>query len=163
MQNADLILTKIVSKKQIVQSVADWRAAGKTIAFTNGVFDILHHGHIVSLIAAAREADILIVGLNADVSVKRLKGETRPINNNEARSIVLAALQMVNAVVLFEEDTPLELIKSIMPDVIIKGGDYSVDQNARAKEVIANGGRIVINPILERFSTTSIIEAAKKK
>lgn len=163
MQNADLILTKIVSKKQIVQSVADWRVAGKTIAFTNGVFDILHHGHIVSLIAAAREADILIVGLNADVSVKRLKGETRPINNNEARSIVLAALQMVNAVVLFEEDTPLELIKSIMPDVIIKGGDYSVDQIAGAKEVIANGGCVVINPILEGFSTTSIIEAAKKK
>ena len=163
MQNADLILTKIVSKKQIVQSVADWRAAGKTIAFTNGVFDILHHGHIVSLIAAAREADILIVGLNADVSVKRLKGETRPINNNEARSIVLAALQMVNAVVLFEEDTPLELIKSIMPDVIIKGGDYSVDQIAGAKEVIANGGRVVINPILEGFSTTSIIKKKKKK
>ncbi|MBP8114484.1 MAG: D-glycero-beta-D-manno-heptose 1-phosphate adenylyltransferase [Chitinophagaceae bacterium] len=163
MQNADLISTKIVSKKQILQNVVDWRAAGKSIAFTNGVFDILHHGHIVSLIAAAREADILIVGLNADVSVKRLKGETRPINNNEARSIVLAALQMVDAIVLFEEDTPLELIKSIMPDVIIKGGDYTVDQIAGAKEVIANGGRVVINPILNGFSTTSIIEAAKKK
>ena len=163
MQNADLISTKIVSKKQILQNVVDWRAAGKSIAFTNGVFDILYHGHIVSLIAAAREADILIVGLNADVSVKRLKGETRPINNNEARSIVLAALQMVDAIVLFEEDTPLELIKSIMPDVIIKGGDYTVDQIAGAKEVIANGGRVVINPILNGFSTTSIIEAAKKK
>lgn len=163
MQNTDLISAKILSKEQIIQSVADWRCIGKTIAFTNGVFDILHQGHIVSLSAAANEADILIVGLNADVSVKRLKGDTRPINNNEARSIVLAALLMVDAVVLFEEDTPLELIKTIMPDVIIKGGDYTVEQIAGAKEVIANGGRVVINPILKGFSTTSIIEVARKK
>ena len=163
MQNTDLISAKILSKEQIIQSVADWRCIGKTIASTNGVFDILHQGHIVSLSAAAKEADILIVGLNADVSVKRLKGDTRPINNNEARSIVLAALLMVDAVVLFEEDTPLELIKTIMPDVIIKGGDYTVEQIAGAKEVIANGGRVVINPILKGFSTTSIIEVARKK
>ncbi len=163
MQNTDLISAKILSKTQLIKSLAGWRAAGKTIAFTNGVFDILHQGHIVSLSAAAKEAAILIVGLNADVSVKRLKGETRPVNNNEARAIVLASLVMVDAVVLFEEDTPLELIKTIMPDVIIKGGDYTVEQIAGAKEVLANGGRVVINPILEGFSTTSIIEAAKKK
>lgn len=163
MQKTDLIQNKIVTIEQIKKEVAQWRLNGKTIAFTNGVFDILHHGHIVSLSAAAKEADILIVGLNADASVKRLKGETRPVNNNESRSIVLAALLMVDAVVLFEEDTPLELIKTIMPDVLIKGGDYTVEQIAGAKEVIANGGRVVINPILEGFSTTSIIEAAKKK
>lgn len=146
-----------------MKSVSDWRTAGKSIAFTNGVFDILHQGHIVSLSDAAKEADILIVGLNADSSVKRLKGETRPINNNEARALVLASLLMIDAIVVFEEDTPLELIKTIMPDVIIKGGDYTVEQIAGAQEVIANGGRVVINPILEGFSTTSIIEAAKKK
>lgn len=163
MQKADLIQNKILDIEQITKEVAQWRLLGKTIAFTNGVFDILHQGHIVSLSTAAKEADILIVGLNADSSVKRLKGETRPVNNNESRSIVLAALLMVDAVVLFEEDTPLELIKTILPDVIIKGGDYTVEQIAGAKEVIANGGRVVINPILEGFSTTSIIEAAKKK
>ncbi|MEO5947423.1 MAG: D-glycero-beta-D-manno-heptose 1-phosphate adenylyltransferase [Chitinophagaceae bacterium] len=163
MQNTDLISAKILSRTQIVQSVAGWRVAGKKIGFTNGVFDILHQGHIVSLSAAAKEADILIVGLNADVSVKRLKGVNRPVNNDESRSILLAALLMVDAVVLFEEDTPLELIKTIMPDVIIKGGDYTVEQIAGAKEVIANGGRVIINPILEGFSTTSIIEATKKK
>ena len=163
MQKADLIQNKILDIEQITKEVAQWRLLGKTIAFTNGVFDILHKGHIVSLSTATKEADILIVGLNADSSVKRLKGETRPVNNNESRSIVLAALLMVDAVVLFEEDTPLELIKTILPDVIIKGGDYTVEQIAGAKEVIANGGRVVINPILEGFSTTSIIEAAKKK
>lgn len=135
---------------------------GKKIAFTNGVFDIIHQGHIFSLSQAAKEADYLIVGLNADVSVKRLKGETRPVNNQDSRALVLASLIMVDAVVLFEEDTPLELIKAIMPDVIIKGGDYTVEQVAGAKEIIANGGRVVINPILEGFSTTSIIEQARK-
>lgn len=135
---------------------------GKKIAFTNGVFDIIHQGHIFSLSQAAKEADYLIVGLNADASVKRLKGETRPVNNQDSRALVLASLIMVDAVVLFEEDTPLELIKAIMPDVIIKGGDYTVEQVAGAKEIIANGGRVVINPILEGFSTTSIIEQARK-
>ncbi len=162
MQRADLIPDKIFSKIQIAQQVAEWRLLNKTIAFTNGVFDILHKGHIYSLSAAANEADFLIVGLNDDASVKRLKGESRPVNNNDSRSLVLASLLMIDAVVLFEEDTPLELIKIIMPDVIVKGGDYTVDQIAGAKEVIANGGRVVINPILQGFSTTSIIEATKK-
>ena len=100
--------------------------------------------------------------MNADASVKRLKGESRPVNNEQSRALVLASLVMVDAVALFEEDTPLELIKSIMPDVLVKGGDYTVDQIAGAKEVIANGGRVVITPILEGFSTTAIIELSKK-
>ncbi len=135
---------------------------GKKIVFTNGVFDILHRGHIYSLSEAAKEGDYLIIGLNADVSVKRLKGESRPMNNEQSRALVLASLVMVDAVITFEEDTPLELIKSIMPDVLVKGGDYTVDQIAGAKEVIANGGRVVINPILEGFSTTAIIAQSKK-
>ena len=133
----------------------------KKIAFTNGVFDILHAGHIFSLSQAAKEADYLIVGLNADASVKRLKGESRPVNNQESRALVLASLLIVDAVIIFEEDTPLELINLLMPDVLVKGGDYTLEQIAGAKEVIANGGRVVINPILEGFSTTSLISQIK--
>jgi D-beta-D-heptose 7-phosphate kinase/D-beta-D-heptose 1-phosphate adenosyltransferase len=142
---------------QARQRVAQWRLLSKSIAFTNGVFDILHQGHIFSLSQAAKEADLLIVGLNTDSSVKRLKGESRPLHNQDARALLLASLQIVDVVVLFEEDTPLELIKSLMPDVLVKGGDYTVEQVAGAKEVIANGGRVIINPILEDHSTTNII------
>ena len=134
---------------------------GKKISFTNGVFDILHQGHIFSLSQAAKEGDYLVVGLNADVSVKRLKGESRPVNDQDSRALILASLVMVDAVVLFEEDTQLELIKAILPDVLVKGGDYTVEQIAGAKEVIKNGGKVVINPILEGFSTTSLIEQMK--
>ena len=162
MNKADLIPQKIFTAVQIVQKVAQWRLLSKKIVFTNGVFDILHQGHIFSLSQAAKEADYLIVGLNADASVKRLKGESRPINNQASRALVLASMVMVDAVVIFEEDTPLELIKSIMPDVLVKGGDYTIEQIAGAKEVIAAGGKVVVNPILEGFSTTAIIGQAKK-
>ena len=162
MKRADCIPGKIFTAAEIVQRVAQWRLLSGKIAFTNGVFDIIHPGHIYSLSQAAKEADHLIVGLNSDASVKRLKGETRPINNQDSRALLLASLVMVDAVVIFEEDTPLELIKSIMPDVLVKGGDYTIEQIAGAKEVIANGGRVVINPVLEGFSTTGIIEQLKK-
>lgn len=161
MKRPDLIPKKILTKEEAVQRVAQWRLASKTIAFTNGVFDILHQGHIFSLSQAAKEADYLIVGLNADNSVKRLKGESRPVNNQESRALVLSSLLMVDAVILFEEDTPLNLIKSLLPDVLVKGGDYTLEQIAGAKEVIDNGGRVVINPILEGFSTTGIIDQLK--
>jgi D-glycero-beta-D-manno-heptose 1-phosphate adenylyltransferase len=162
LKRADLIPQKIMTTPQLIQRVAQWRVTGKTIAFTNGVFDILHQGHIFSLSQAAKEADILIIGLNADASVKRLKGDSRPVNNQESRALLLASLQIVDAVILFEEDTPLQLIGSVLPDVIIKGGDYTVEQIAGAKEVIDAGGRVVINPILEGFSTTGIIEQIRK-
>ncbi len=163
MKRSDLIPGKIVGLPDLLQMVNRWRLTGKTIAFTNGVFDILHKGHIASLSQAAAEADYLVVGLNADTSVKRLKGESRPVNDQDARALVLTALVMVDAVVLFEEDTPIELIKALLPDVLIKGGDYTIDQVAGAKEVIANGGRVVINPIVEGFSTTGLIDAMKKR
>jgi len=158
LKRADLIPQKILTQEEAVRRVAQWRLLNKKIVFTNGVFDILHQGHIFSLSQAAREGDVLIIGLNADASVKRLKGDSRPVNNQESRALVLASLVMVDAVVLFEEDSPLELIKSLMPDVLVKGGDYTVEQIAGAKEVIANGGHVVINPILEGFSTTNIIQ-----
>ncbi len=161
MNRADLIPQKILTAEQAVQKTAQWRILGKKISFTNGVFDILHQGHIFSLSQAAKEGDYLVVGLNADVSVKRLKGESRPVNDQDSRALILASLVMVDAVVLFEEDTPLELIKAILPDVLVKGGDYTVEQIAGAKEVFANGGKVVINPILEGFSTTSLIEQMK--
>ena len=158
MRKPEIIESKIFSRSDIIRKVAQLKMLGKTIVFTNGIFDIIHQGHIFSLSQAAKESEFLIVGLNSDASTKRLKGNSRPLNDEASRAIVLASLIMVDAVVIFEEDTPLELITSIMPDVLVKGGDYNVDQSAGAKEVIANGGRVVINEIKQGFSTTSIIE-----
>ena len=161
MKNITAVEQKIISFDKIETWVSSQRIKGKTIAFTNGCFDILHEGHIYSLSQAAKEADILIVGVNADASVRKLKGEHRPINNQHSRSLILASLLIVDAVVIFEEDTPLELIKKIMPDLLVKGGDYTIETVVGAKEVIANGGKVIINPIIENFSTTGIIDKIK--
>jgi D-glycero-beta-D-manno-heptose 1-phosphate adenylyltransferase len=158
MKKPQIIQDKIFTLPQLLMEVNRLRFLSKTIAFTNGCFDILHQGHIASLSQAATEADYLIVGVNADESVRKLKGEHRPLNNQDSRSTLLASLLMVDAVVIFEEDTPLELIKAILPDVLVKGGDYTIDKIVGAKEVIANGGRVVINPLVEGFSTTGLIE-----
>ena len=158
MKNPDFIQNKVYTLPQLQLQMNRWKFLGKKIAFTNGCFDILHEGHIFSLSAAAKEADILIVAVNTDRSVQQLKGKDRPVNNEHSRILLLSALVMVDAVILFDEETPRELIASILPDVIVKGGDYTVDQIAGAKEVIANGGRVVINPIIKGFSTTGIID-----
>lgn len=162
MRKPEVIPTKIYSREDLIKQVARWRFLGKSISFTNGCFDILHTGHISSLSEAAKEGDILIVGLNTDASTKRLKGNERPVNNENGRALLLASLAVVDAVSLFDEDTPYELITAIMPDVIVKGGDYTLDQMIGAKEIIANGGRVVINPIVEGFSTTGIIDKIRK-
>ncbi|HXL58577.1 MAG TPA: D-glycero-beta-D-manno-heptose 1-phosphate adenylyltransferase [Chitinophagaceae bacterium] len=161
MKNIAAIQAKILSRNEVKYFVAAARTTGKTIAFTNGCFDILHEGHIYSLSQAAKEADILIVGLNSDTSVRKLKGKHRPINKEHSRLILLASLLIVDIVVMFEEDTPLELINVVKPDVFVKGSDYTIDQIAGAKEVIAYGGRVIINPIIEGFSTTGLIEKIK--
>ena len=161
MKKADIIEHKIMDVAKANSMIAAWKVLGKTVAFTNGCFDILHEGHIFSLSAAAKEADYLIVGLNSDASVKRLKGEFRPVNTQHSRALLLASLIMVDAVVIFEEDTPLELISALKPDVLVKGGDYTIEQIVGAKEVMANGGRVVINPIVEGFSTTGLIQQIK--
>ena len=158
MKNILVPENKVFQLPQLEKFIAAIRVKGKKIAFTNGCFDILHEGHIFSLAQAAKEADFLVVGVNADASVKKLKGDQRPVNNQQSRSLLLASLLIVDAVIIFEEDTPLNLIKAIMPDVIVKGGDYSIDQIVGSKEVIANGGRVIINPIVQGFSTTSLIE-----
>jgi len=158
MKIPQIIPQKVFDLPGLQHQLSRWRLLGKTVAFTNGCFDILHQGHIASLSDAAREADFLIVGLNSDASTCRLKGESRPINNQHARATVMASLLMVDAVILFEEDTPLDLINAIRPDVLVKGGDYTLEQIVGAKEVIEAGGRVVINPIVPGFSTTGIIE-----
>jgi rfaE bifunctional protein nucleotidyltransferase chain/domain len=136
-----------------------WRAAQKArVAFTNGVFDLLHPGHIDVLTAARATAGALIVGLNSDESVRRLKGPTRPIRSDAERSYVLAALECVDLVVVFPEDTPLALVKLLRPDVIVKGGDYSEDTIVGAAEVKGWGGKVVVVPITPGHSTTNIIK-----
>ena len=162
MRLIDSLAKKVVTVEQAKTIIFGWKLLGKTCAFTNGCFDILHQGHIFSLGQAAKEADFLIVGLNSDASVQRLKGPTRPINNTESRAIIISNLAIVDLVVVFEEDTPLELIKSLMPDVLVKGGDYTLEQIVGAKEVIAAGGKVIINPIVDGYSTTGLIEKIKK-
>lgn len=161
MKRADQIPNKIFELSAAIRLVAQWRVKGKTIAFTNGVFDLLHEGHIYSLSQAAAEADYLIVGINSDASTKRLKGESRPIHNEKSRAIILASLVMIDAVIIFEEDTPFNLINQLLPDVLVKGGDYTLEQIVGANEVMANGGRVVINKMVEGFSTTGIIDKLK--
>ena len=161
MRRPDIIPNKIYTLDKLVLTVRQWRFLGKTVAFTNGIFDILHRGHIYSLSQAAAEADILVVGLNSDASTRGLKGPTRPVNDQDSRALVLASLLMVDAVVIFDEPTPLNLITTLLPDVLVKGGDYTIDTIVGAKEVIANGGRVAINPIVEGFSTTGIISRMK--
>jgi len=162
MRAVELIEKKIKTVAEAKALISAWKVTGKTFAFTNGCFDILHPGHLFSLAQAAKEADYLIVGLNSDQSVQRLKGPTRPINNTHSRAIVLANLMVVDIVVIFEEDTPLELIQTLLPDVMVKGGDYTIEQIVGAKEVIATGGKVIINPTIEGFSTTNLIEKIKK-
>jgi len=157
MNQPQFIRPKIFSSKEIVFQVNRWKLLNKTVSFTNGCFDILHPGHIASLSDAAREADFLVVGLNSDASANRLKGAGRPVMDQESRSLMLASLLIVDAVVIFDEDTPLQLIELVKPDVLVKGGDYTFEQIVGAKEVSAAGGRVVINPIVPGFSTTGII------
>ncbi len=155
------ILDKIYTIDALVRRCNILRMQGKKIVFTNGVFDIIHVGHIASLTEAASHGDFLIVAVNADISVKKLKGPTRPFNAEASRLQILASLVQTDAVILFEEDTPLELIKRLLPDVLVKGGDYTVDQVAGAKEVIAAGGEVVIAGMIEGHSTTGLIEKMK--
>ncbi|MEO5908041.1 MAG: D-glycero-beta-D-manno-heptose 1-phosphate adenylyltransferase [Ginsengibacter sp.] len=163
MKKSNTLRERIFTSDEMKQEVKRIRLKSKTIAFTNGVFDILHEGHISVLSEAASFADVLIVGVNSDASVKKLKGEGRPVNSESSRALIIASLIMVDEVVIFNEETPLDLIKIIKPDVLIKGGDYSLETMVGSKEVLDGGGRIEIIPIKEGFSTTGIIEKIIKK
>ncbi len=152
------IQAKIQSWETIQESVSKWKSAGEKIVFTNGCFDILHFGHIHYLAEASDLGDRLVIGLNSAASVKRLKGKHRPINDEATRQHLLAALEFVDAVVVFEEDTPLELIKIVLPDVIVKGGDWKPEQIVGSDIVLANGGEVKSLAFKEGYSTTSIEE-----
>ncbi len=140
----------------------DWGKQGLRVGFTNGCFDILHPGHVKVLTAARGACDRLIVGLNSDASTKRLKGKGRPVQDERARAEVLAALEAVDLVVIFDEDTPIKLIAQIKPSVLVKGGDYTREQVVGHEIVAANGGEIVLIDILEGFSTTSLVRRARE-
>lgn len=133
------------------------------MAFTNGVFDLLHPGHIDLLVAARQSADALIVGINSDASVRRLKGASRPIRSESERAYVLAAVEAVDLVVIFSEDTPLELVKLLEPDVIVKGGDYNEETIVGAAEVKGRGGQVVVVPLTPGQSTTGIIGKLRER
>lgn len=153
--------TKIKDRNSAQVWAEEMQQAGKRIVFTNGCFDILHLGHIDYLEKARSLGDALIIGLNADESVKRLKGASRPVNKEYARSRMLAALAFVDAVCVFDEDTPKELIETIIPDVLVKGGDYTIEIIVGADTVIQNGGEVKTIELVDGFSTTNIIEKLK--
>ena len=158
MENLDLLLSKIIIRENISRQCAAWRLKDKRIVFTNGCFDLLHLGHIEYLAKTADLGGVLIVGLNSDVSVKKIKGEHRPINDEHSRAMVLTSLSFVDAVVLFDEETPYELIKVVQPDVLVKGKDYKVEEIAGYDIVRANGGEIITIDLTEGYSTTRIEE-----
>jgi len=142
-----------------VEAAGVWRHTVRgPVVFTNGVFDLLHPGHLDVLDRARREGAALVVGVNSDASVRRLKGPQRPIRTSAERAIVLAGLEAVDAVVVFDEDTPFDLVQAIAPDVIVKGGDYSPETIVGADLVTARGGRVVVIPLVDGHSTTSTIE-----
>jgi len=157
-----MILTKLIPFYEIASLAAELHATGKKIVFTNGCFDIIHAGHVIYLEEAANLGDCLILGLNSDASVRRLKGNARPIVPQEERSIVAAALEMVDYVCIFEEDTPYELIKLIQPNVLVKGGDWAVDEIVGADLVLAAGGEVRSLNYEAGLSTTYIIERIRQ-
>jgi rfaE bifunctional protein nucleotidyltransferase chain/domain len=142
----------------LTERLTSLRRAGKRIVFTNGCFDLLHPGHIYTLTQAKALGDVLVVAINSDASVKRLKGEERPILNQEERAVMLSALAVVDYVTIFAEDTPLEVIRLLVPDVLVKGGDWGADAVVGRDIVEAHGGKVVLIPYQAGFSTTDIIE-----
>jgi D-glycero-beta-D-manno-heptose 1-phosphate adenylyltransferase len=150
---------KIFEPAALKNRISMWRFLNEKIVFTNGCFDILHRGHIEYLSAAHDKGNVLVIGLNSDASVKRIKGEGRPVLDETSRAMALASLRFVDAVVLFDEDTPLELIKLVQPDVLVKGGDYTEATIVGADLVKARGGEVVVIPLTEGYSTSSILNA----
>jgi rfaE bifunctional protein nucleotidyltransferase chain/domain len=149
---------KIQTLPALKQSITGWRLKGERVVFTNGCFDLLHRGHISLLLEAAAFGNRLVVAINSDASVKHLKGASRPIQTEADRALLLAAMTYVDAVVIFEEDTPLALIKFLQPDVLVKGGDYTIETVVGAQEVQAYGGSVVLIPLEEGYSTTGLLE-----
>lgn len=158
MQKSEVTAVKILSAGNLQHKLAYWKFKQQKIVFTNGCFDILHLGHIDYLMKAADLGQVLIIGLNSDASVRRLKGENRPVNNEQARAMLLASLHFVSAVVVFDEDTPYDLIKTIQPDFLVKGNDYKIEEIAGHDIVLGRGGQVATLDLLPGYSTTRLIE-----
>ena len=153
----DLIKNKIVKPEEINHLKAYWKFKGFTVVFTNGCFDILHRGHVEYLLKAADLGNILIIGLNSDQSVRRIKGKNRPVQDETSRSLILASLQFVNYIILFDEDTPYNLIKSVEPHILVKGADYKKEEIVGHDIVENYGGKVVTIDLVEGYSSSSII------
>jgi D-beta-D-heptose 7-phosphate kinase/D-beta-D-heptose 1-phosphate adenosyltransferase len=155
-------LGKIYNSSELSEAVQKWRADEKVIVFTNGCFDIIHRGHVEYLSKAKSLGDILILGLNSDKSVKMLKGEDRPFVPEKDRAFILSQLLAIDAVSVFDEETPLNMIKRVLPDVLVKGGDYTPDTIVGKDEVELNGGTVVAIPLIQGKSTSGLIEKIRK-
>ena len=164
MKAMDIIQSRIFENAQALDPMLQqWKQAGDVVVFTNGCFDLVHRGHIDSLAKAASLGDRLIVGLNSDVSVRLLKGENRPLVDQHSRAVLLASLLMVDAVVIFDEETPYELIRCIQPGVLVKGSEYQVEEIAGYDIVLAAGGRVERIDLTEGFSTSDLIQKIKER
>jgi len=163
MNNIEIISSKIFSIKELEHQLAVWRFKNKKIIFTNGCFDILHLGHIDYLSKAKDFGDLLIIGLNTDSSVTRIKGNNRPVTNEKSRAMILSSLRFVDAVVLFDEDTPYDLIKKVQPDILIKGSDYKTEDIVGFDIVNAKGGEVNTIDFLDGYSTSLILEKIKSE
>lgn len=157
-----LTKSKIVNTEDAVKQVTEWKDAGEEVVFTNGCFDILHLGHVDYLEKASLLGNRLVVGLNTDQSVRKLKGEDRPINDQNARARLMASLAFVDMVIHFDEDTPKELISTILPDILVKGKDYDISNIVGADIVLEHGGKVETIDLVDGFSTTNIIDKIKK-
>jgi len=157
MERLNLIKSKIFTREGIQKQCNVWRFLNRKIVFTNGCFDMLHLGHIEYLSKAADLGGALVIGLNSDLSVKRIKGNGRPVNNEVSRSMILASFVFINAIVIFQEDTPYELIRLVQPDILVKGADYQPEEIAGHDLVLARGGEIITIPLTEGYSTTGLI------
>jgi D-beta-D-heptose 7-phosphate kinase/D-beta-D-heptose 1-phosphate adenosyltransferase len=153
----DLLRSKVVDRTDFVHRIRGWKSEGLSVVFTNGCFDLLHRGHVEYLSHAADLGDVLVVALNTDRSVRQLKGPTRPVQDQDARALVLAALGMVSLVTLFDEETPEALVAEALPQVLVKGADYRPEEIAGASAVLAAGGKVCTIPLTPGFSTTSIL------
>ena len=162
MSNLKNIKSKIYSLSDLKIQSDKWKENGEKIVFTNGCFDLVHRGHIEVLANTADLGDKLIIGLNSDSSIKELKGENRPIMDEITRSILLASLQFVDAIVFFSEETPYKLIENLVPDILAKGGDYKLTEISGNEVVLENGGEVILIPFIDGFSSTNIVEKIKQ-
>lgn len=158
MDKLQTIQRKILTQDELAQTLAYWRFRNYKLVFTNGCFDILHRGHIEYLAKAASLGDILILGLNTDNSVRRIKGDSRPVQDEKSRALILASLSFVNIIVLFDEDTPYNLIRLVQPDILVKGADYAPEEIVGYDIVSQKGGKVITIDLTEGHSSTNIIE-----